>query len=328
MTAQATVEAVINNAITQANTAAQSAQSFSNQAATASQILLNLGSIVRPTRPDIALPPFNPNEDLGAEFTLAFDNAVGDFDDDFKKEIKRFFDNWFPDWRGCLKNIVDPWICSTIQAGGVGLPAEIERAIWAGERERELIEVSRLDSEAIDNFAAMGWSLPGGALIDERAKVREAGANRIAEASRSRAIKNAEIRIEMLKFAVEKGVELRLGVLNGLVNFLNAWLRIPALAIDKARILTEAKTKLWEQSAAYYRALIAEADLLLHYDEIRINSDLHEQDNFVRSAIGALEQRVNGLIAAAEVSGRVAGSFASSTNSLASIDNSTIESGA
>ena len=271
------------------------------------------------------LPPFNPEEDLGAAFTLAFDNAVADFDGDFRREIADFLDDWFPSWNGCLKTIVDPWICSTITAGGVGLPVDVENAIWARERERELMETSRLQSEAVDAFAARGFSLPGGLLADEQSKISYSGSQRIAQASRDRAIKEAEIRIDMLKFAVEKGVQMRIGVLDALVNFLNCFLKVPALAIEKARTLTEAKTKLWDQSSNYHRALIAVAELILRYEQIGIDAALTEQTNFVNSVIGTVSNRVNAAVSAAEAMGNIAAAALGSLNSLADISHATID---
>lgn len=325
MAAADLVQSVINNAIKEANKAAEKAKTYTDQAQTVSQILFNFGNIRGPDRPSVTLPAFDPNEDLGAAFTLAFDNAVADFDPDFKREIKDFLDKWFPSWNGCLKTVVDPWICNTITAGGVGLPQAVSDAIWNRERERELLETSRLQSEAVDSFAARGFALPSGVLLNERSIIAQAGADRIAAASRDRAIQDAQIRIEMLKFAVEKGVQMRLGVLDALVNFLNAWIKIPALAIEKAKALTEAKTKLWDQSSTYIRALLGVADLLLRYDEIRINNELHTQDNFVRASLGSVEAKVNAAVGAAETMGKIAGSAMGSINSLASIDNSTIE---
>ena len=323
MTAQAIVEQVIENAIAQANTATQSATTLSGQAQSASQVIFQFDAIPPPERPDVTLLPFNPDEDLGATFQLAFDNAVADLGPDFEDAIDDFL-RWFPSWNACLKTTVDPWICNTITAGGVGLPPAIENAIWNRERERELKEVSRLQSESLNAFADRGWSLPSGVLVDEQAKIAEAGANRIAQASRDRAIKEAEIRIDMLKFAVEKGVQMRLGVLDALVNYLNTWLKIRALALEEAGKLVEAKSKLWDTSARYLHAQIAVAQLLLHYEEIKVDSARHTQRTVVEASIGAVNARVAAAIGGLNALANIAGSFASSTNSLADISHSTI----
>lgn len=324
MAAQDVVETVINNAIAQANTATQSAETLSQQAQTAAQIIFQFGDIPPPKRPDVTLLPFNPDEDLGSTFQIAFDNAVADFDPDFRGQINNFIDDWFPSWDACLKATVDPWICSTITTGGVGLPPAIEEALWNRERERELKEISRLQSESINSFADRGWSLPGGLLIDERAKIAEAGADRIAAASRDRAIKDAEIRIDMLKFAVEKGVQMRLGVLDALVSYLNTWLKIPALAIEKASRLIEAKERLWDKSSAYLHAQVAVATLLLRFEEIKVESARHTQRVVVEASIGAVNARVAAAVGALKTLGDIAGSFAGSTNSLSDISHSTI----
>lgn len=324
MTAEAVVNTVINNAITRSNKAADKAETYSDQAQTAAGGYASSGPILVGAMPPVTLPPFNPEEDLGAAFTLAFDNAVADFDGDLKREIADFLDDWFPSWDGCLKSAVDPWVCSTINGGGVGLPVAVENAIWARERERELMETSRLQSESVDAFAARGFSLPGGLLVDEQSKISYAGANKISAASRDRAIKEAEIRIDMLKFAVEKGVQMRLGVLDALVNFLNVFLKVPALAIEKARTLTDAKTKLWDQSSNYHRALIAVAELLFRYKELEVNTKVHQQDIDVNAFTAKIQGQVGAAVAAAEAMGAIAGSALGSLNSLGEISHTTI----
>lgn len=324
MTAESTITQVINNAIARANTSAEKAIAYSDQAQTVAVSVLNLGSIPNPTQPSIAIQPFPPNEDLSAAFTLAFDTAVAKFDTGFQLSISDFMNKWFPSFEACLKTTVDPWICDTITAGGVGLPVNVERALWDREREREVIETARLQSESVNAFADRGWSLPSGVLVDERAKIAEAGANRIAQASRDQAIQAAQIRIDMLKFAVEKGVQLRLGVVSALVDFLNAWLKVPALAIEKARNLVDAKARLWDQTSNYYQALIAAAALLLDFDKLRIDSALRAQANFVAAVTASIEGKVGAAVGAAGAMGDLAAAALGSLNSLASINNDTI----
>lgn len=323
MTAEAQVQAVINNAIKEANKAATKATTYTDQAQSAASGSLSLGAIFPVNIPHVTLPPFDPKEDLGAAFTLAFDNAVADFDPDFKREINDFLNNWFPSWNTCLKTVVDPWICNTISAGGVGLPVAVSDAIWNRERERELLETSRLQSEAADSFAARGFSLPSGVLLNERSIIAQTSADKIAAASRDRAIQDGQIRIDMLKFAVEKGVQMRLGVLDALVNFLNAWIKIPALAIEKAKALTDAKMKLWDQSSAYLRALLGVAELILHAEEINMNRALHVQDNEVRNFAARIEGRVSAAVGAAKTMGDMAAAALGSLNSLAEIGHQT-----
>lgn len=327
MTAESTVNSIIENAIARSDESANQAIGFSQQAQTAAQIIFQFAALPIPTRPDVLLPVFNPEEDLSALFSLSFDNATTDFEGDFLRETNDFINDWFPDWDECLKNTVDDWICDTITAGGVGLPPAAEAALWERERERELVETSRLQSESINSFASRGFTLPGGVLVDEQAKIAQAGADRIAAASRDRAIQDEQIRIDMLKFAVEKGVQMRLGIAEALVNYLNAWLKVPALAIEKARSIVDAKTRLWDQSSRYYEAVIGAARLLLDYDQIRIDSAIREQDNFVRASIGAIDAKVRAAVGAAEAMGAIAAAALGSLNSLASIESATIETG-
>jgi len=206
------------------------------------------------------------------------------------------------------------------------LPDAVSNAIWNRERERELLEVSRLQSEAADAMGARGFNLPSGIFFDERARIAQAGADRIAAASRDRAIQDGQTRLDMLKFALEKGVQMRLGILDGLVSYLNTWLKLPALAIEKARTLADAKTKLWESSAAYYRALIAVSELILRVEEINVNRMLGMQQNDVRNFEAKIKARVEAAVGAAEAMGNIGAAAMGSINALGSLNNDTIES--
>ena len=327
MTAEATVQSIISNAQTTANTARDQAIAFSEAAIDALGGALNLGSVPTPDRPNVVIPPFDPSIDLTGDFLTAYNNAVADFDPAFQSQITSFINTYFPNFAGCLKTSVNGWICSTITDGGTGMNPDVENAIWQRSREREVLDARRAEDEAVSGWAARGWAFHGGVLIDAIQRVQQVASDKISTHSRDVMIKQAEIEIENIKFAVEQGVKLRLGVIAALTDFLRAWASMKELAIEKAKALVDAKTRLYQSVAAYYGAIIDAAGLVLEYDKTRVDSAIRQQDIFARAASARDESAVHAALGAADAMGAMASAALGSQNTLAEVAHQTTDSG-
>lgn len=326
MTAEVIVEGLINNATAQANAASSKAQQFADAAQTAAFVLLNLTSPGTPTKPDVIIPPFDPTIDFTGDFNRAYNEAIADYDPDFQREVTAFINRFFPNVSACLQTAVDNWICDTINDGGTGIPANVENAIWQRDREREILESRRAEDEAVRGYSARGWMLPSGVIVDTLNRVREVLGDKISASSRDRAIKQSEIEIENIRFAVDQGVKLRLGAIDALVGFLGIHARMKELAIDRAKALVDAKIRLFNSVGEYYSAIIGAAQLMLNFDELKINSTLKQQEIFVSGLTQNVRSRVEAAISAAQAMGAIASSALSSQNSVAELSNATIES--
>jgi hypothetical protein len=326
VSAESTVEQIIDNAQTAANTAQEKAISYADAAKTAANSALSLGSVHTPDEPNVTVLPFTPTEDL----STLFSGAVGDFDNefetDFTNQANTFLSTWFPNFAACLKEQVDGWICNTIQNGGTGIPAAVENQIWERSRNKETKEATRLKSEAQEAFASRGFSLPSGVLYAQLAMIDQAASDKISTHARDVAIKQVDIEIENIRFAVDQGVRLRLGVVQALIGYLNAFLQVPQIATDRAKTQSELKRRLWEASAAYYRALIDAARLVLDYDKLRVERDLGIQAHEVEEFIARIRSRVDAAVSAAEEMGKIAQAALSAQNTLAEISSQTITS--
>ncbi len=325
MSAEVTVDGIIANARTTANTARDKAITYSDQAQTAAVNVLALGTVPNPTLPLVTVPPFvNPDEDLGNEYKLEIAAVFADLDPKLTDDINDFLDDWFPDFAACLKTTLDTWICDTVQNGATGIPAAVENAIWQRSRERELQDAYRQESEATAEFASRGFSLPAGVLNAQIQRIRQDAANKASTHSRDVAIKQAEIQIETIKFAVEQGIRLRLGIVTALIDFMRAKLGLYSLIKERAVSLVEAKRSLWQGAAAYYQALIGAAELQLKYDDIRIDSVLRNNQIVAEFSAANTQSRVQAAIAAAEAMGDIAGAALGSQNTLAELSHNTI----
>ncbi|MGH8566540.1 MAG: hypothetical protein ACREXU_00615 [Gammaproteobacteria bacterium] len=323
MTAEATVQQIITNATATADTARDKAIEFANRAQTAASGLTLFDSPPTPGRPNVVIPPFDPTIDLTGDFRRAYDDAVADFDPAFQSQITSFLSTYFPNFAGCLKTSVDGWLCSTLTDGGTGMQPAVENALWQRSREREILDARRAEDEAVSGFAARGWALPGGVLIDAVLRVQQVLSDKVSTHSRDVMVKQAEIEIENIRFAVDQGVKLRLGVISALVDFLRTWASMKELAIEKAKALLDAKTRLYQSVAAYYGAIIEAARLVLDYDKLQIDSFVGTQEISADRAIARVEAQVNAAIKAAEAMGAMAAAALGSQNTLAEVAHQT-----
>lgn len=327
MSAQEVVEALIENAVEVSSGASDRATEFANAAQQAAFSIISLTPPPDATRPEVVIPAFDPTVDFTGDFNSGFNDAIADFIPDFQAEITSYINRFFPNNIGCLLTNIDGWICNTVANGGTGIPLGVENAIWQRDREREILEAQRAEDEAVRGYSARGWALPSGVLTDTLLRVREGLADKISASSRDRAIEQIKIEIENIRFAVEQGVKLRLGAIDALVNFLNARARLVEAAIEKAKALVDAKTRLFSSIGSYYTAIIGAAELVLSYEKLRIDTVLHQQDTVVQANVQNVNSRVNAAISAAEAMGAVAAAALSSQNSIAEISNATFQSG-
>jgi hypothetical protein len=326
MSASDTVQTIISNAQTAANTAQAKAIAYADAAKTAADGGLILVPLYEPERPTVTVLPFAPTEDLSTLFNSIVGNLDPAFKTDFANKASDFLATWFPDFANCLKTNVDGWICTTIAGGITGIPNAVESQIWERSRNKEIKESNRIKIEAAEAFASRGWNLPGGVLYAQLAMIDQEAANKVSTHNRDVAIKQVDVQIENVRFAVQMGVQLRLGVVQALIGYLNAFLKIFDLATERAKTQAELKRSLWEATAAYYRALIDVAQLTLEFEKLKVDRSVAAQTNDVKNNITQTEGRVNAAVSAAAEMGKIAQAALSAQNTLAEIGSQTITS--
>jgi hypothetical protein len=259
-------------------------------------------------------PAYTGNTSIVPEIQTAFAEAFAELKPELEDALADFLGRFYPT---CVGTNTDNWICNTILYGGTGLPAAVQDAIWERARRAELAEANRLTEEAIDAFAARGFTLPGGAVYAAVLKAQQDAANKSSTLARDTAIDNAKLALETIKFAVQQGVQLRIGVIGAIGAYLKAFMQPAELAVERARVMAQAQQQLWSSSADYYRAMVAEAQLSLSAQEITARS----HDTLMNSQNAALERfvehRTQAAISVAQVLGNLAAGASSATVTLA-----------
>lgn len=167
-------------------------------------------AITLPAAPDIQLPALERLEQLTLpqfefpqlpSFDASPPSAAG-------ISVPSVFINWAePEYRSELLDELTARV-KAMMAGGTGLPAPIEEALFARARERGSAETERAVQEAVDTWAGRNFSMPPGMLAKQVNIAREQGRLKAAELNRDILVQAAQWEIENLRFAVQQGLAL------------------------------------------------------------------------------------------------------------------------
>lgn len=155
------------------------------------------------------------------------------------------------------------WICDTLSKGGTGLSPVVEEQIWGRDRGRILREAGRAEQEAVSAFAARGFPLPPGALNGTLQRIQADTRDKLAQASRDVAIKQAELEVENVRFAVDKALSLYGTVMDAAKNFISAMATGAGTSAQLLPSVTDSQSKLISAANEYYRSRISVEELRL-----------------------------------------------------------------
>lgn len=257
MSAQATVDQIIQAAITRAQEMAGVAQGFSNDAVGAiadAQFQLEQ----QPSFSGGPTPPVFTGslDDPTSTFKSDFDAKAGELVDKLATTFAGFLTSHFPRVDACL-TAAEQWLCDVINGDWTGIPANVESQIWERSRARELMEARRREEEATAQFAARGFSLPPGALAGQLQEIQQDVANKVSSHGRDVAIKQAEIAVESVKFAVGEALKYRIAAINAAIEYWKAYLLPYDIASRMALAEAEWKKTFYNAALEYYRTQVA-----------------------------------------------------------------------
>lgn len=166
-------------------------------------------SVDFPTAPDASIPEMEALERITLpEFEFP---QLPDFDGNpptANFAVPNVFINWSePEYESELLPELEAKV-RTMMAGGTGLPAAVEDALFGRARERDSAETQRAVQEAADTWAARNFSMPPGMLVKQVSVAREQGRLRAAELNRDIMVEAAKWEIESIRFAVTQGMAL------------------------------------------------------------------------------------------------------------------------
>jgi len=329
MTAITQVEQIISNALNTANAQVANAGGYTNSAMSISDRYLIdpyiLGGLVDSFTVS-NIPNFSPEdeEDLKILFQADYDADLSQYLTLMGDKLGSYLSTWFPDVSTDMR-LAEEWLYTAIRDGGTGLKPDIENAIWERSRARELAEANRMEDEVVAGVAARGFSLPTGAMAAKLQEVQQAASDKISTHGRDVAIKQAEIELENVKFAVEKLLAHRRAVLDAAAEWMKVWMVAPQTAIEHAKNIVITKQELWRAAAAYYQTLIHSDQTRLDYIKLKAGVNTDELKRTTGMTMESLREKVSSAIAGVQQAAQAASAALSSLNSMAQVANITNE---
>lgn len=238
-----------------------------------------------------ALSDWRPMEEM--------DERTGAMMDELVNEFAQFIATYFPDEAGLMRKTRD-WIGRALSEGGSGMSATVERQIWERDRSRILKDARRQESEAISSYAARGFPVPPGAMLAAVQRVRSDADDRIAQASRDVAIKQAELEIENVRFAVDKALQRHASAMDAARAFIAAQAGTIGVSAQLVPSIMETKARMVGASTDYYRARTSVEDLRLRAAMPNAEYQQQAQAKNLDARMGVIKHRVDAAVEAAK----------------------------
>jgi hypothetical protein len=214
------------------------------------------------------------------------------------------------------------WLINTITVGGTGINPVVEDQIWQRGRDRIIAEGARQDSATLLQFSQRGFTLPSGVMVAQLQANRFEQFAKLQEQSRDVAIKQAEIEVENLRFAVDKVVTLRLQALQAAADYIRAFMSGLEMSFRVVNLNSDAKAKMMAATADLYRAR-------LQRDEIAMRVPFKDTDSILATNQMNMDGFYKGIDAKVRAAGSAADVYASMAqagiSALHAIGSSTIQ---
>ena len=166
--------------------------------------------------------------------------------------VPNVFINWVePDYASVVLEEIQARVRG-MMAGGTGIPAAVEDALFSRARDRDGAETERAVSEAFDTWASRNFSMPPGMLVKQVEVAREQGRLKAAELNRDILIEAAKWEIENLRFAVQQGIALEQLTTNLHENFAKRLFEVARFQAESQINVFNAQVSLFNaQNAAF-----------------------------------------------------------------------------
>lgn len=271
--------------------------------------------------PDLASPRLvtdlkKPNLEAPPKFSDLFPN--GDGTDVEVQRLNAQVDEWvskyFPSINNCLRDVPDEWLCNIISGDNpFGLHEDVFAAVWHNSRDREERQFRAEEATLRAEFSSRGFSIPPGAFVAAMDTSRQRASEASQEVNRTESIRNEEVKLQLLQFAVKEATSYKLGIMSAMADFYRVWVTVPNQDIERARVRAQAQSSLYSALSTYYGVELAFEELKLKALSGDVDAQLTADQNRValygaNNAASGLGNAVRGF---ADISAGAAGSAGS-----------------
>lgn len=269
----------------------------------------------------LALPPAPEIEGFSpSELTALYQSTADEIKAMLANGLSQFFTSYFP--LGGELAAAQAWVQKALTTGGTGLNPVVEAQIWERDRSRLLRDAARAVDEVTAMWAARGYPVPPGALLDQVSRIDQDARDKIAQASRDVAIKQADLEIENIRFAVDKAISLRTSAIQAAGDYIRTLALGPQLGVQLASSVIDAKAKLANVLTSFYQAKISALELPVRVAIADANADVEVRKANLTAQVSVINARVATVEAAARAAGTQAAAALNALNGGASFSGS------
>lgn len=247
---------------------------------------------------------------------------------DYKNEISAYLTDHFQAFittfypSSAYLTYAQAWIERALTTGGTGLNSIVESQIWERDRARLARDNARAQDELRSAWASKGYPLPPGALVSQQQLLDADLRDKTAQASRDVAIRQAEIEIENIRFAVQQALNLRQQALNAALDFIRAMVLGPQVGAQVATSIADIQARMTQATTALYAAQVQATELPLRIAVTDAELRQRAKEANLRAAVEAQHDRVTVANGAAQSLSSVAAAAANALHSSVGIGGS------
>lgn len=189
-------------------------------------------------------------------------------------QVDQWLAKYFPSINGQFQNVPEDWLVGVISGTKpFGTDSTVFDLVWHKARDRAYRTVTSERRTLEAAFSQRGFTLPPGALVDALAQSEQRGTDAILDVNRDEAIKDAEIKREILQYAVGIASQLKQGILNTSADFFRAYHSAYNNELERARIRASAYSTYYNALSTYYGVEVGWEELRMRAAELRAGVD-------------------------------------------------------
>jgi len=185
-------------------------------------------------------------------------------------ETEKWMAKYFPELNATLGQAPERWLAEILSGESpFGLSDQAFESVWHAGRDRAYRAASTETAQIKKLFAGSGFTLPPGAMVAAISAAEERASDAIAEVNRDQVNRAEEIKLDLLKFAEEQAIRLKLGILDSLASFYRQWVALPDKDIERLKTKAQMYSALQSALSSYHNVELGFEDLRLKAAEIK-----------------------------------------------------------
>ena len=190
-------------------------------------------------------------------------------------EVDKLIDQFFPEISGALREAPEQWAAKIITGSDpFGDGKAVLDLLWHEARDRAYRAASTEQQTINATYSERGFTMPPGVMLRAGIEAEQRASQAIADINRAQTGRMMELKADLMKFAEEQAVRMKLGIMDALRSFYVSWVALPDKDIERERIRAQAQAALYGSLSSYYNVQVAFEQLRLRAAESDVQAAL------------------------------------------------------